>query len=275
MIHSIEPFLSYFQTRFNQDLSVYDDAFLQNIINNRRRELAMVNGCEYLNYLEICPEETTVFKTRLTNSYSEFFRNPLTFSYLEQVILPQLAEKKRIRMENEIRIWSAACASGQEAYSMAILCDELIESKKADISYLIFATDIDPEVLEQAQKGHYQPAALGKVTLKRTQTYFSRKGENYHIAPRIKQYVDFSVFDLLSDQGSCPPVSIYGNFDLIFCSNLLFYYKPEYRNQMLEKIGNSLAKGGYLITGEAEREIIKGNNYREVFINSAIFQKRG
>lgn len=274
MTHSIEPYLTLFQTRYLHDLSIYDEAFLQNIINDRRRELAIETNGEYLNYLEICPEEAAVFKSRLTNSYSEFFRNPLTFAYLEQIILPQFIEKKRIKKENQIRIWSAACASGQEAYSIAILCDELIESKKADISYLVFATDIDPEVLEQAQRGHYQAETLGKVTLKRIQSYFIRKGENYSIAPSIKYYIDFSVFDLLTDQGSCPPASIYGNFDLVFCSNLLFYYKPEYRNQMLEKIGNSLAKGGYLITGETEREIIKGNNYREVFANSAIFQKR-
>lgn len=229
---------------------------------------------KYLDYLENRTEEVAVFRSRLTNSYTEFFRNPLTFACLEQVILPQLVEKKRIRKENEIRIWSAACASGQEAYSIAILCDELIESKKADINYLIFATDIDSEVLEQAQRGHYQAETLGKVTLKRIQTYFIRKGENYSIASEIIRCIDFSVFDLLSDQGSSPSASIYGNFDLVFCSNLLFYYKPEYRKRILEKIGNSLSKGGYLITGETEREIIKGNNYREVFAHSAIFQKR-
>lgn len=274
MINSIEPYLFFFQTRYNHDLSVFDEAFLQNIINDRRRELAMVNGCEYLNFLEICPEEAIVFKSRLTNSYSEFFRNPLTFAYLEQVILPQLIEKKRIRKENEIRIWSAACASGQEAYSAAILCDELIESKRVDLNYLIFATDVDQEILEQAQRGHYQAVTLGKVTLKRIETYFTPEGENYYIVPYIKNDINFSVFDLISDLGSCPPASIYGNFDLIFCCNLLFYYKPEYRMRILEKIGSSLSKGGYLITGETEREIIKGNNYREVFVNSAIFQKR-
>lgn len=229
---------------------------------------------EYLNYLENCTEEGTVFRSRLINSYSEFFRNPLTFAYLEQVILPQLIEKKRIKKENEIRIWSAACASGQEAYSIAMLCDELIETKKTDMNYLIFATDIDPNELMKAQRGVYQSATLCKVTLKRIQTYFSLKDENYTISPQLRNQIDFSVFDLLSDQGSCPPASIYGNFDLVFCSNLLFYYKPEFRKRILEKIGNSLTKGGYLITGESEREIIKGNNYREVFVNSAIFQKR-
>ena len=274
MTNSIEPYLTHFQMRYNQDISIYDNAFLRNIIRERQRELDLMTDKAYLNYLESYADEAVVFRSRLSNSYSEFFRNPLTFAYLEQVILPQLIEKKKISKEKGIRIWSAACAAGQEAYSTAILCDELIETKKADINYLIFATDIDPKVLEQAQRGNYQSATIGKVTLKRIQTYFIRKGENYSIAPSIKNYVDFSVFDLLSGEGICPPASVYGNFDLVFCSNLLFYYKHEYRVRILEKIGKSLSSEGYLITGEAEREIIKGNSYREVFANSAIFQKK-
>jgi len=275
MTHPREPYLTFFLTRYCQDLSVYDDTFLQNTINSRRTALGIGTDREYLNYLENDAQEATFFIGRLTNSYSEFFRNPLTFAYLEQVILPQLIEKKKIGKENEIRIWSTACASGQESYSIAILCDELIETKKTDINYLIFATDIDPNELMKAQKGIYQSATLGKVTLKRIQTYFTLKEETYAIVPQLRNQIDFSVFDLLSDNGSCPPASVYGNFDLVFCSNLLFYYKPEFINQMLEKIGKSLAKGGFLITGETERGIIKGNNYREVFVNSAIFQKRG
>jgi len=274
MTNSIGSNLSFFQTKINVDISAYDEAFLRNIVDSRKIELAIVTNKEYLNYLGSCEEEAIVFRSRLTNSYSEFFRNPLTFAYLEQIILPQLIEKKRIKKENQIRIWSAACASGQEAYSMAILCDELIESKKSDINYLIFATDIDTEEVSKAKKGIYNAATLGKVTLKRIQTYFTPTGNDFIIAPQLRNQIDFSVFNLLSDQGSCPPPSIYGNFDLVFCSNLLFYYEPESRIRILEKIGNSLAKDGYLITGETEREILKGNKYREVSANSVIFQKK-
>jgi len=275
MTHSIEPYLIYFQTKHFHDLSVYDETFLQNTIKNRRSELGIEKDSEYLNYLENYAQEAAFFISSLSNSYSEFFRNPLTFAYLEQVILPQLIKKKKIGKEKEIRIWSAACASGQEAYSIAILCDELIEAKKTDINYRIFATDINPNELLNAQNGIYQSATLGKVTLKQIQSYFTLKDETYAVSLCLRDQIDFSVFNLLSDQGSCPPASIYGNFDLVFCSNLLFYYKPEYRNFMLEKIGKNLVSGGYLITGETEREIIKGNHYREVFVNSAIFQKRG
>jgi len=236
--------------------------------------LGIESDDEYMNYLEVNEAEANLLVDQLTNSYSEFFRNPLTFAYLEQVILPQLIEAKKARNEKEIRIWTCACASGQEAYSLAILGDELAKSYCADITFRIFATDVSSKELSNAQKGVYSPATMGNVALKRIQTYFTREGETYAVDARLKEYIDFSVFDLLSNQQSCPPASVYGNFDMVFCSNLLFYYKPEYQASILEKAGNCLEKGGYLVTSETERDRINEKHYRKVFLNSAIFQKR-
>ncbi len=274
MSQETEKYIDFIRSLSGLDISVYDNTFLEKTINSRKVDTSSKTDQEYLSYLTNVPEEPAELLRQLSNSYSEFFRNPLTFSYLEQIILPQLIEKKKIRNENEIRIWSAACASGQEAYSLAIVCDELIGNNNTKINCRIFATDNNPNELMDAQKGVYYSTALGKVTLKRIQTYFTLKGETYTINPQLRDKIDFSVFDLLSDQASCPPASVYGNFDLVFCSNLLFYYKPEYRDSILGKIGNSLAKGAYIITGETEREILMGKNYREVFVHSAIFQKR-
>jgi len=274
MSQETEKYIDFIRSFSGLDISVYDNSFLEKIINGRMNDTSSKTHQEYLYYLSNVPEEPAELLRQLTNSYSEFFRNPLTFSYLEQIILPQLIERKKIRKEKEIRIWSAACASGQEAYSMAILCDELIGNKNAEITCRIFATDNNPVELLDARKGDFYSAALGKVSLKRIQSYFTLKGETYTISPQLRDIIDFSAFDLLSDPGTCPPASVYGNFDLVFCSNLLFYYKPEFRNSILEKTGNSLAIGGFIITGETEREIVMGNNYREVFVHSAIFQKR-
>ena len=256
------------------DLSVFDPAFLERTITARMASESIKSADLYLSNLQENKEEQAELARNLSNSYSEFFRNPLTFAYLEQIILPGLLEKRRISREKKIRIWSAACASGQEAYSLSILCDELSQNKPKETQCLIFATDHNESELTKAQVGDYTSATLGKVSLNRIQTYFIQKEETYSVIPRLKEIINFSVFDLISGEGTCPPASIYGNFDLIFCSNLLFYYKPVYRNRILDKLGNSLANGGYLITSETEREIAKGNNYREVFANSAIFQKK-
>jgi len=274
MTNAIRPYLTSLLTRYNRNISAFSDSFLQNSINSRKSSLEIGNDEEYMNYLEVNEAEADLLIDKLTNSYSEFFRNPLTFAYLEQVILPQLIERKKARNEKEIRIWTCACASGQEAYSLAILADELTKSVRADLKFLIFATDISSKELSNAQNGVYGPATLGNVTFKRIQTYFTREGESYTVDARLKEYIDFSVFDLLSNQQSCPPASVFGNFDLVFCSNLLFYYKPEYQASILGKAGNCLVKGGYLVTSETERDRINEKYYQEVFLNSAIFQKR-
>ena len=83
------------------------------------------------------------------------------------------------------------------------------------------------------------------------------------------------MYDLFDMNSGAPPSSIFGDFDLVVCANLLFYYKPAYRTIILEKTAKCLAPGGYLIAGEAERDILTRNNYREVFPQSAIFQSRG
>lgn len=274
MTNVIRPYLTTLLTRYNRNISAYSDSFLQNSINSRKSSLEIGTDEEYMNYLEVNEAEADLLVDKLTNSYSEFFRNPLTFAYLEQVILPQLIEVKKARNENEIRIWTCACASGQEAYSLAILGDELTKSVRADLTFRIFATDLSSKELSNARKGVYSQATLGNVTMKRIQTYFTREGENYAVDARLKESIDFSIFDLLSNQEGCPPASVFGNFDLVFCSNLLFYYKPEYQSLILGKAGNCLAKGGYLVTSETERDMVNEKCYHEVFLNSAIFQKR-
>ena len=274
MTNLIKTYLLDLTTRYHRNISVYSDSFLQNSINYRKRSLEIENEEEYFNYLMVNEAEADLLIDKLTNSYSEFFRNPLTFAYLEKIILPQLIERKKARNEKEIRIWSCACASGQEVYSLAILADELMKSYCADITFRIFATDISAKELLNAKNGVYNQVTLENVTLKRIQTYFTKEGEAYIVDARLKEYIDFSEFDLLSNQECCPPASVYGNFDLVFCSNLLFYYKSEYQEFILNKAGNCLAQGGYLVTSETERDIVKEKYYREVFNNSAIFQKR-
>lgn len=274
MAGPIKPYLDHFISRYQIDISVYDPAFLEKTLNNRLTELELDSLSEYVQYLDSKPDETGILHHRLINSYSEFFRNPITFAYLEKIILPLLFERMKKGKAGEIRIWSAACAAGQEAYSLAMLCCEQAKSNQQLSNCRIFATDISSIELDVAQKGEYPAEALGKVTLQRVQTYFLKQNESYAIQPTLKKVIDFSVFDLLSENGSSPPASIYGNFDLVFCSNLLFYYKPEIREIILEKVGKSLARGGYLVTGETEIDIIKENGYREIFANSAIFQKR-
>lgn len=255
------------------DISCFEDSFVIKSIEKRLILHANLSLDDYFSYLKTNPNEAVLFIDSLHIAFSEFFRNPLTFAYLEQLVLPLLWARKKKENGKEIRIWSAACASGQESYSLAILFDEMKKNLSEKFDYRIFATDNNQLELEKAQEGIYNSYVLNKVTLKRIQTYFEQSDETYTISPVLKKYIDFSFFDLLSDPRTCPAPSIYGNFDLVMCCNLLFYYKPEFRKHILEKIDQTLAPGAYLVTGETERDILMKYNYQEVFEHSSIFQK--
>lgn len=260
--------------KYRQDFSIYDGSYINNIILGRMNSTHCATIGDYGKKLSKETHEFEELQNKIKNSYSEFFRDPLTFDYLEQIIFPGFLENKTSGKEQEIRIWSAACAMGQEAYSLAILCDEVTKTRNCSRKFRIFATDIRPDVIDAARDGLFQSASLNKVTLRRVQTYFSSHAGVYSISPELKNKVDFSVFDLLSERECCPPASIYGNFDLIFCSNLLFYYETEIQKSILEKMKQCLNPGGYLVTGESEREIVRSNGFSEVFRHAGIFKRR-
>lgn len=272
MNHQLSELLQFINSNQQIDISFFDEKFLEKSVMKRIEDLGLSNLDAYLFKLQTDLDEIKFLNESLHINYSEFFRNSLTFSCLEQIIIPHLFEVKKANNEKEIRIWSAACAAGQEAYSIAILLDEFVKKRKTNIRYRIFGTDACPKEIKHANKGIYSPASISKVSFERIQKYFTQTDKNYSIDSTIKENVDFSVFDLLENQLTCPPASIFGNFDIIFCSNILFYYKPEYRKIILEKLAASRSNNSYIITGEAEREILKSNKYMEVFLNSGIFQ---
>lgn len=273
MRKKIDELVEYLFMSHGIDLSGFDSSFIEKSVERRIEGQVGFSFSDYVTFLKENQTEVTLLVDSLHIAYSEFFRNPLTFSSLEILLLPLLWAKKRNEKSSELRIWSAACAAGQEAYSIAMLLDELKQKSNHKFSYRIFATDNNPAELAKAEKGIFNPGALNNVNLRRIDIYFTRNVDNYCVSALLKNQIDFSYFDLLTDQRACPTPSIFGNFDLVFCSNLLFYYKTEARLQILDKIANTMAPGGYLVTGETEREFLKQNNFQEVFAHSAIFQK--
>lgn len=258
---------------YQVDLHSFDSTFIQKTIVKRMEANGLQSSGEYYSLLQKKEKEVDELKDSLYIHYSEFFRNSLTFAYLEQHLLPELIRKKRSEGKNEIRIWSVACAEGQEAYSIAILFDEYNSTIENKISYRIFASDISLTAIENAKKGIYTHEQLGNITLKRFQNYFKKENEVIKILPIFKKNISFSYFDLLSDKILCPIESIYGDFDLIFCCNILFYYNEENRQIILNKIKNCIAENGYLITGETEKEIVKKAEFNNGFSSTAIFQQ--
>jgi len=254
------------------DLSIYDDSFLDKTLQKRIAETNCSTVDDYCSFIKQNTGEIEIIFNSLHISYSEFFRNPLTFAVLEQIILPSIVMKIKNTSRKEVRVWSAACAAGQEAYSLAILLEELKNRNNKEFTCRIFATDQSDSVIEEAENGRFPENALNNVDLKRVKQWFTKNGDLYSVNQILKDNISFSIFDLFNEKLSSPSESIFGDFDLVLCANLLFYYNNEYRNIIIKKAVNSLTVGGYLITGETEREILKNYNLHEVYPMSGIFQ---
>lgn len=255
-----------------RDISIYDESFLEKSLERRRDITGALKVSEYRSYLEGNSNEADAFYNSLIITYSDFFRNPITFALMEQVILPELINQKPDG--GEIRVWSAGCSAGQEPYSIAMLLSELNATNDKMIRFRIFATDTSQAALEFASDGVFDQEAVQNVKIYLLNKYFTKKGETYTIVPQLRQSINFSYYDLLDYSSANPPESIYGDFDIVFCSNLLFYYRPDIRQSMIEKIHKSISAIGYLVTGEVERSFVeKATKIQPVAIPSAIFQR--
>jgi len=257
---------------YNIDISTYDSAFLNKAISARMLDTHCSSVSDYFVLLEQKPVEEKIFLDSLNITYSEFFRNSLTFSVLEHIILPGLAQQKKTTRHKEIRIWCAACSSGQEIYSLAILLEELQSRSSESINYRIFATDHSEKQIDEARNARYSSESIKNLTSHRLNEWFVKQGDFYSVKPELKKNIDFSVFNLFNEQFDCPPVSIFGDFDIVLCANLLFYYKKEDQKNIIRKAGSCMGKAGLLITGETERDILMKNNFLEVYPYSAIFR---
>jgi len=233
---------------YGSDLSVYDASFLEMTLKKRREKAGVRDLEEYCNLLRENSGEAGALKESMGITYSSFFREPFSFALVEKM-LPALAKCKA--ESGEIRVWSAGCADGQEAYSLAMLLEECAARENA--RYRIFATDISKSALRTAEAGAYRSDAFHDVRCGLVKKYFLLQGDFYRASPALKKNITFFEYDLLDKQSAYPTESIFGGFDIVFCRNVMLYYRPGLRRFMLDKLVRSVRPGGMLVVGEAER----------------------
>ncbi len=261
-----------FQQKLDVDISKYDPSFVDQIIKNRQLELKLKDYYHYIDCLHHDIHEREIFENMLQISYSMFFRNMLTFNTLEHIVIPKLLIKKSLKSNANLRIWSAACAGGQEPYSLAIILENCLTKNYKLNNYHVFATDIDPKQIEIAKNGIYSKESLKNVTFNDLHKWFEKINDSYRIHDELKKRVSFSVFDLLDERLSSPPDSIFGDFDIIMCANIMFYFNEESRKSILNKLIASALQNTFFITGEVEREYFIARQFVELYPQSAIFQ---
>jgi chemotaxis methyl-accepting protein methylase len=200
-----------------------------------------------MQFLDVYPEEYDRLADDLSIKVGGFFRSPYTFLQVSDLVLPELVSYKRDPGQRDLRFWSTACACGEEPYSIAMLLADFLGHGLGDFSVSIHATDISRQVLNTAQTGRYSPRAIESLSPAILENYFIRQGEDYVIKRNLQQMVNFSYFDLASNNPS-PFV----NLDCIFCCNVLIYLQKQLQARVLGMLYNSLATPGYLILGEVE-----------------------
>lgn len=182
----------------------------------------------------------------MTTNETLWFRDNHPFRILSEKLLPELAERGPNR---GVRIWSAACSTGQEPYSIGMVIDEFRRMKPGKLSsdIRITATDISKSVLEVARRGEYEMLAIGRgLSPERQKNFFTTSANgSWQIKPSIKAMVDFRELNLLERY-------MLGKFDLVFCRNVLIYFSAELKRDILTRIHGTLNPGGYLILGASE-----------------------
>ena len=202
---------------------------------------------EYIQFLDAHPEEYKKLTDYLTIAVSGFFRNPYAFQQVAGLVLPELMSYKREQGERSLRVWSTACARGEEPYSIAIRLADFLGNQLEDFNVSIYATDVNRQVLTEAKAGTYSQKDAENLPPGVLERYFIHHGNGYAIRADIRQMVYFSYFDLAST--TTPP---FVELDCVFCCNVLLYLQKQLQERVLDMLYSSLNSPGYLILGEVE-----------------------
>lgn len=181
----------------------------------------------------------------MTTNETFWFRDQAQFTLLQTRLLPELSRRRRFRT---LRIWSAGCSTGQEPYSIAMCAHEALRSGNLPRAHLrIVGTDLSQSVLETAQTGSFSDLDLSRgLTESMKQRYFLADENGWKVKPEIAQLVKFQPFNLLK------PFTVLGMFDLIFCRNVLIYFSPEIKRDILQRMAETLEPGGCLFLSSTE-----------------------
>jgi len=252
MEKDIAAIITYLRDAKGCDFSGCSPAMLERRISRRFVATETADRSSYLAFLQSNPDELENLLNVLTINVSSFFRDPITYEYLHKMLLPEIIAKKTGGGAAELRIWSAACSKGEEAYSVAILLSELHQKEAFSISPVIVATDINGRILARARSGLYAPESIKNVKHGLVQKYFEQQGGQFALKDEIKSAVIFQEYDLLDKNSPAPPESGDSGFDLILCCNVLIYYSAPYQELIFHKLYNALDHQGYLLLGDTE-----------------------
>src|SRR5215211_2935778 len=260
----LEVLLDYLRRSRGFDFTGYKRTSLSRRIEKRMQEVGADGYLGYLDHLEVDPEEfTQLFNTILLN-VTGFFRDPPAWEYVADEIMPRLVAGKEA--DEPIRIWSAGCASGEEAYTLAMVAAGTLGPEAIRERVKIYATDVDEEALTQARQARYTAKQIEGVPPELLDRYLERNGDGYVVSKDLRRSVIFGRHDLIQDA----PIS---RIDLLVCRNTLMYLNSETQAHVLARFSFALREGGFLLLGKAEMLLAHSNLFTAIDLKSRVFQK--
>nr|WP_199305380.1 protein-glutamate O-methyltransferase CheR [Phormidium sp. FACHB-592] len=225
------------------DFSGYKRSSLQRRVQKQMNVRGIATLEDYTTYLETHPDEFASLLSTILINVTGFFRDAAAWSYLQEQVLPSLLALKSA--DTPIRVWSAGCASGEEAYTLVMLLTEILGASAFRQRVKIYATDVDEAALHQARHASYSLQALQAVSLELRNRYFEPIGDRFTFRADLRRVVIFGRHNLVQDA----PIS---RLDLLVCRNTLMYFNAEMQARILSRLHFALSNTGILFLGKAE-----------------------
>ena len=254
------------RTRTGNDFSAYKATTIRRRIERRINLHQLKGPQQYLQFLRENPNELDVVFRELLIGVTHFFRDPDAFVILAKTVLSEMLSTRPD--DSTIRVWVPGCATGEEAYSLAILLREALDRAKRRFTIQIFGTDLDSYAIETARTGLYPGTIARDVPRPRLARFFTRENTGYRIRKEIRETVIFATQNVLKD----PPFT---RLDMVACRNLLIYFKPEAQRRLLELFHYALKPGGILFLGSSESINNLGDHFAMANKKWKIFKRTG
>ncbi|HEX2962475.1 MAG: chemotaxis protein CheB [Bacteroidota bacterium] len=244
--NALEKIIILLRAQTGHDFSLYKKASIYRRIERRMTVHKIDTISHYIRFLQENQEELEILFKELLIGVTNFFRDPVVWEYLKEKIFPPLFEKLPARYV--LRAWVAACSTGEEAYSLAIVFREaldLLKQNNRNLKLQIFATDLDADAVNKARKGFFPANISSDISPERLNRFFTPSEGGFCVKPEIREMVVFAQQNVTKD----PPFT---KLDLLLCRNLLIYLEPELQKSLISLFHYSLNPGGVLILGSSE-----------------------
>lgn len=261
----LEDLLHFIREARGFDFTGYKRSTLGRRVRKRMHDVGVETFPDYRDRLESDPDEFRLLFNTILINVTSFFRDPDAWSYLQQEILPELIAKSD--PAEEIRVWSAGCSSGEEAFSLAIVFSELLGVAECADRVKIYGTDVDEEALREARAGSYSAKALEPVPAALRERYFVPSDDRFLFRTDLRRRVIFGRHDITRDA----PIS---RLDLLVCRNTLMYFNVEAQAQIVNRFHFALNEGGYLFLGKAEMLLSDGDRFEVASMRQRLFRRR-